>query len=395
MHDGPRQLRALAAELAGTARRGVNNPHLYQYLGWKYGGVPLLRRQRHLYPVAVFLPAEEQIGDVDSVLLDLQDTSPEDYQLEPRDATFRQLWDQTLRRGHLQDLPTYTMKRLTASEDRLGIVCERGSYFRAVETCDALEWEAVTSAATELNDSSKEAFERFDATLPLRCRLHAIVDDPITDGRHRSAAIAVSTLVAFNDEGQYYLLLSRRAGEGVTAYRGLLHVVPSFMFQPVAGHYREEWSIRHNIYREYLEELFDRPEPQGGMTAWRQFYVDPCLVYLRDLEERGDARLYLTGIAVNLLNLRPEICTVLLIRSPEWFRHHTQLGGPRERFRLNAEWASPAGSADRGISRLALATSDDAQLQADNLGPTAFLPPGAAAFWLGISLVRELLADRA
>jgi hypothetical protein len=44
---------------------------------------------------------------------------------------------------------------------------------------------------------------------------------------------------------------------------------------------------------------------------------------------------------------------------------------------------------------LALATSDDAQLQADNLGPTAFLPPGAAAFWLGISLVRELLADRA
>jgi hypothetical protein len=37
--------------------------------------------------------------------------------------------------------------------------------------------------------------------------------------------------------------------------------------------------------------------------------------------ESGAARLLYTGIAVNLLALRPEICTLLVIDDPSWFEN--------------------------------------------------------------------------
>src|SRR6266705_1824591 len=133
VHDRPKGRQFWAANLANTARKGVNNPHLYRYLSCKYGHHPLLQRYGRLYPVAIFSPPKKQVSDVDSVLVDLQDTGPHDDELWPRDAKFRELWARTLQRGHLQDLPTYAMKGLVATEDRLGVSCERGTYFRALE----------------------------------------------------------------------------------------------------------------------------------------------------------------------------------------------------------------------------------------------------------------------
>ena len=63
----------------------------------------------------------------------------------------------------------------------------------------------------------------------------------------------------------------------------------------------------HNVLREFGEELFDIEELERdrGYVAFDWFYEVPPVKELRDLLATGEAQLLLTGVAVNLLNLRP------------------------------------------------------------------------------------------
>ena len=85
---------------------------------------------------------------------------------------------------------------------------------------------------------------------------------------------------------------------------------------------RREWSVKHQILRELLEEIFGLPE-EIRPQRWDFFYDHPALRYLLRLMERGKASLFATGIILNLLTLRPEISTLLLIHDPEWFARIT------------------------------------------------------------------------
>jgi hypothetical protein len=387
--DAGRRFDRDAAALASRARAGLSNPHLYRYLAWKYGGHQLLRRAGRVYPVAVFPAHPDQAGDVESALLELRDAAWLDEELSPRSALFRRLLERTAASGRPRDLATYTMTSLRTSDRGPVVACQRGTYFRGLETCDSLEWEILTAAAG-LDASSETAFQRFDEGLTLRSALHAAVADPVTDGRHRSAHLSVSTLVVYRDEGRFFAWLAPRSESGVTAYRdGLLHVVPSFVFQPVGGTFQDEWSVRGQVYREYLEELFDRPEVTDAGQAGRGD-LDPCLAMLLQLLDRGEATLSLTGVAVNLLNLRPEICTLLLVESPDWFRHHSERAAPSQRFRLNHEFGQGRDRRDAG-SRVELALAGPDEMIEPVLEPHRLIPPAAAALWLGAGLARRLL----
>ena len=71
----------------------------------------------------------------------------------------------------------------------------------------------------------------------------------------------------------------------------------------------------------HLEELFGRDldgAGEEGFVSHDFFYGDPNLVEIQSLEAEGKARLYFTGVAMNLLNLRPEICAPLLVEDEEW-----------------------------------------------------------------------------
>ena len=54
-------------------------------------------------------------------------------------------------------------------------------------------------------------------------------------------------------------------------------------------------------------------------SAWDYFYEHPALTYLEALMNAGKAQLYLTGVILNLLTLRPEVSALLLIRDPDWY----------------------------------------------------------------------------
>jgi hypothetical protein len=200
--------------------------------------------------------------------------------------------------------------------------------------------------------------------------------------------MSISTLIVFDDGDTYQAFVRQRSGR-TAAHSDLYHVIPSFMFQPMLGDVRREYSVRHNVFREYLEELFGVEEMRlsKGELALDWFYDHEELAYLRSLLDAGSAELLLTGFAVNMLNLRPEICTLLLIRDPNWRRRRIagnwEFETPQQMFDRRQDYIRPV-DVNRGDDEIA---AELARL------PGTFVPPGAAAFWLGVDVARERIAQ--
>lgn len=378
--QGERLLRAALADpdVASTERtrrlmsraRGLHgDPGVLRYLIWKYRDHALLEAAGHVYPVAIFPSPDNLATRPDAILATpLDRTVQPDGDLLPGSAHYRaaahRLGSRTV------DLPCYTMRRLTSGPG-LRTEAALGSYHRALDTCDELAWELAVQAE-RLGDDAFGDLEALDAALAGRSQLHAAVPDPVLDGRRRSAALGVSVLLAYRDGDQVRLAIQQRSPHTLAAHMGLHHVAPSFMFQPTGPDAAADFSVLRGVHREYLEELFDRPEPAS-------LDDDPCLDHLLDLQARGLVHVRLTGVAVDLLNLRPEVCLLVFIDTSEWVRHHTGLADRAQRFALCDEWAQR----EAVPPSLAYQRHDDRLLPAAGLCPTCFVPPGAAALWLG------------
>jgi len=276
----------------------------------------------------------------------------------------------------LQDLPTYSMTEMRV-DTTITFECGMGTYFGALCTCDALEWEIL--AALEQGHVPMEARSALEM-LKFRGRVHARSEEPITRPHGRDAAIAISTVIIFRGSRQYEVVVQRRSDAAAAAHGGLWHVAPSCMFQPVAGDALNEYSIVHNVYREYLEELFRVPETveAPAVLSYDYFYDNSNLKFLRHLLELGDAALLCTGVSVNLLNLRPEICMLLHIDTPEWFRKHHSGGDGLSRAELNGEFT-------RGIS-----TKPVSWIRRGSPPPAESVPPCSGALWLALRASKTL-----
>jgi hypothetical protein len=332
-----------------SLREAVRHPLLLRYLGWKYGEERLLARAGRVYPTVCYRAPQ---ADVESVLGTL-DAAPAVGPSENAVSRLAQLVDPRLTNGHL-----YVMRRFPAGA-RLTMDCGLGRYFRMLDTCSAIE---VELRAAILDGERQPA--ALDPKLRLRNAAHAAAGgDPITSGVGRDAAIGLSMLVACRTEQGYRMRLARRGDGGLGLGCGQLHVVPSGMFDFADA--RRDYHVRAKLREEYVEELFPM--------------VDPALEYLDALLRAGDAQLLFTGVAMDLLNLRPEICTLLVIHTPEWFEQARQA-------RLNDEFLpeTTAGGFN-GWVRLA---SDEVMIQEAGLAPERMIPPGAAAFWMGVDLLR-------
>lgn len=368
--------------------RGRKNANLYDFLRWKYRDEPIFERGGMRFPVAAYRAAPEQERDPESALLrPLNRTVRHGDLIGAR--TMRELIARAGRPA--MNLPTFAMGEIISGE-RVAMGSELGTYFDMIDTCDALELE-ILEASHSLRTTSERAFKLFDSRLPLRVRLHEHVSNPVRSGAFRSVAISLNALIAFYQDDGVYLMLRKRS-EQVAVHAGLLHVIPSFMFQPASADAEREYSLLHNIEREYLEELFDAPDPVAGEMNPEYFYGDPRLSELRELLATGKAAWFLTGIGVNLLNLRPDICTVLLIKDEEWYRRHTSgAQHDAERFRLNVEYAAAlqeTKSTSAVVGNIPLRATDEAMSESITVTPWNIAPCGAFAFWAGVDLLRSL-----
>ncbi|MBN9659738.1 MAG: hypothetical protein J0H49_16255 [Acidobacteria bacterium] len=280
---------------------------LCEFLAWKYGASSLLQREGVLFPVTCMPAPAGQWRQVESALGGLE---PKDPPLAELEARFHGL--------NLFNGEVYALERLLRRPE-LRLECRRGSYFGSMNTCETLELELLEQLPA-LSGNSTADFVQFDRRLERR-----------NGPERRTAAIGVATLVVCGRE----LLLGKLAPKAMPHRTGQYHVVPSGMFAP-------PYSIENAVSVELREEL--------GVD------LDPgCL--------------YFSGVATNLLNLRPEVCTLLVLdRAQE--------------FRLSDEFLP-------GLTRVPLTTEADL-IRSLDLHAGSISPAGAAALFLGLRLLKRL-----
>lgn len=342
----------------------TSNHRLIDYLRATYGE-NLLTRSGETYPVYTILPHSSQYRDVDSIL------APEAPQESNHPAAFAVYDAAHLEhlqriRPHLTNGVAYVMDCIDFGGDSpLRLSARLGHYFDMLATCDAIDQELRRYARGEQD------------TLPLRDQVHQHIppEQVMYTGAGRSAVIGGATLTVFNHSGQYLAILGRRANTvGIDA--GRYHVLPAFVFQPLVMH-PGEWSLKHQVCREFGEELFGMPEYDtwNSPDGVQYFYEYPAVKDLLTMLANGGAELHLTGIAWNPLTLRPEICVLLLIHDADWY--------VRSEVALNAALLTERQATDY----IPIVTLEGLP---DNL-PETLTPQGAASFWLGIERARDVI----
>jgi hypothetical protein len=290
---------------------------------------------------------------------------------------------------------TYVMEKVSISgpDSKIKIRSRLGMYEDMLRTCDVLREE--TEKVFEKKTWSYANYETLKSKLKLRNKYSQFVANPYLDGKGRSATLGILTLIVFRDEDieehktptAYRAVLVRRSKLCAT-YPGYYHVAPSFVFQPSVGFYKEEYDVVLNIYREYMEELFGLPEAESnpGIMYSKWIYHQDEVKDLKSLIDSSDesikANLYLTGYAMSALDLRPQICTLLIIHDPGWLR--------RQKFKYNWEWETPKEQLSQGINVLKPIDITQSESEISKiLNSIDLIPEAAVAFWLGVDRAKK------
>jgi transcriptional regulator with XRE-family HTH domain len=402
--------------------RALEGAGIYELLAERYPAYPTLKLlgdgSRPL-PVWAEVAPREQWPDTEAGLGELSIPHPmphvrdwgnvDNYDPEA-EADFRRHladWDrqirdiETGRRAHLDkwNQLTYDLDRIERTDQGLKMHCKMGTYFHSLATSEALADEVMEVYSAWPDYTPEEGWPRLER----RSWLHERVADPVVDGAHRSSAIGVSTLTVVRIRRAgfdgYKMFISPRSTRVATSRRRY-HVIPSGMFQPFiadesGASMRNQFSVAATVLREFVEELYGVEELETGDGR-----IDPDAIYhrreaklLTGMLESGSARLLYTGIAVNLLALRPEICTLLVIDDPSWF--DTESG----EIRFCAEYLHQSERMDllpdqRWVQLIEL-EGEDFEPESGwrrQLRPGTLVAPGWAGTVLGLAVARELIS---
>jgi hypothetical protein len=365
----------------------VRIPEAYSELRKIYHDLDILSGPDGPFPVAVFPLAPGAESDPETVLGQLVSRRPkpifEERIIRTIEDRGSEIWN-----GDTFSLAELRLDSHGRAESMDAYV---GSYFDMVCSASYLEYELLDA----LRQTEGRPFAL--GSLPVRQQTLALFSTPgacLRAGGGIDAVIAISTLVVYLRQGEYWIMCDVRSKK-VAEYGDLYHVIPSFIFQPVVAPTRYnlqvEWSVRHNIYREYLEELFRVPETQhaAGAVDPRYFYGHPNLRYLQRLLTTGVADLKGVAFIFNLLNHRPELCTLLLIRDEEWYRkqsfsRHSTAAGSLQYLNINDEFMDHEHRSARphleSVTTLPLFDNRWAEVAR----PWLMVPPGAPALVLGV-----------
>jgi hypothetical protein len=356
-----------------------------------YADLDLIHGPEGPIPVAILPPAPETENDPDRLLGSLSRRILDPFVSKPGVVP-------VLNRagGPFWDGRTFSLDRLEADrEGRIKTLHGRlGSYFSMLASAGYLEWEALSAVSGQRWGAS-------DLRMPERERLlfrYGTSGECLMQGGGVDAAIAVSTLVVYARDKRFWCLAEKRR-RFATVYGPRIHVVPAFMMQPLTGtsfaSIKKEWSVRHNLIREYLEELFAYPETDdgGSLQETERMVNHPNWLFLSGMMDRGRAGLHLLGLAFNLLSHRPEILTLLLIEDEEWYRIQTdrELALKRGLERLVTGTGQRTRLLDSENLPDVIPFAIDDDRWRERLRPWNVLPQAAAALILGVRRASELL----
>ena len=280
-----------------------------------------------------------------------------------------------------KDGPKFALTTLEIGET-IRLRCHKSRYYKVLSTSEYLKLEALQAWAEKRQDMEGPiASGRAIEYLPYRKELHDSVGNPILFGRRRGAGLATSTLICYRmEDGGYRCILFKRSEEGLSEAEGWFHVVPAAQFEPdeVETNIGPSYSIKDNILREYAEELFRWQPPNRLVPRPHRFskYVEA----LETMFSRREASLHVTGISLELATLRADICTLLLISTPEWEKTWLPL------FETTWEHEGTAKHIDLGDSDETIYNNAESKIGVDNL-----YVQGAGAFWLGVRVARDII----
>jgi len=254
-----------------------------------------------------------------------------------------------------------------------------GKYYDNILTQYGMEWE-INKIIN--NSNSKENFFKAltkSGALPLREKLESKNLDPLYDGSYRSASLTISTLCVYKRESGYYCLVKKRSDK-VAVLPNMFHVIPAAMFEPAFKDYKYEWSIKFNIFREILEELYNIPEVITSSAANPEhlYSIEPMPFILKLLNEKK-AELSITGLTVDLLALRTEINTIFFVN---------ELGFcERKKIEVNWEYADELEDSFHGDFSIRIDKLDD--FIKNNININNFVYGGAVTLELGRRWLKE------
>ena len=282
--------------------------------------------------------------------------------------------------------PTYSVDRIRLEEGKVRLDASPGRYLQNMVTSDALDLEL--SAALHANPHGPIPM----SAIPNRAWLMERVADPVVDGSHRSSALSLSvTVVAPDADGGYLVLLSPRSNE-VRRHALFNHVAPSGVLQPPRGRddlWRSWFSVEKNFLAEFTEELYPSSRQSGDPEA---VHSNPHAERLFRLIGGGDASLWYTGVSVNLLMLRPEVCLTLFVRDPEWLSREVQTAGmvlSREFLGIHDAQQLPTGR--RHLTCLSLDNDLNPDGEDAEQRPSALVPQAAASMALAMDTIRAAM----
>lgn len=298
----------------------MESPELAKHLGKRYGR-ELINLGGKTIPAAVIWKNTQDLKDPDELLGQIDRGEPQlltgssVFQSPEEYAKAREFIRNEYTQGPVKhESLNYRMTSINISNGRPKIDGLLSSYYDNILTQYSMEWE-LKKAMRSVQPGDVDRFLGEDAELPMRRAVEAS-GDPLISGHGRCAALTISTLVVYARRDDEFGCLIRRRSSTVGVSRGMLHIVPAGMCE--SNSRNEKWSFKRNIWRELLEEVYGEKELQGKDRAESLDYIygiEPMPTLLKLFQEER-AELSVTGIVCDLLNLRPEICTVLYVADP-------------------------------------------------------------------------------
>jgi hypothetical protein len=300
--------------------------------GWQEGFEPVRIgdpiHESHDY-AAIALPLTEPVR-LENLLEAIGSNAPEKYQEFSKTAENRQALMRKWREGGTaarrivgdEEGFNYHLLAIRVKNEsgppRLALDVGVATYGQIVRTCDALINEFALYAYITRSRRPRMRTKTFLHCLPWRRKIHEqekTPEDIFLSPRERAAGLGIAVATVLAEEGDYVVALGMRSHE-VGTYPDCLHVIPAGMCNTRdsnedRGTKRStvpDWFVRTTMRSEFQEEWYsDKDLEEGRITHWRP-YVD------ENWEERiGDKPIMLTGFAYDLLNLRPEICGVVVV----------------------------------------------------------------------------------
>lgn len=270
-------------------------------------------------------------------------------------------------------------------DDRLRLQCNVSWYYKVLSTSEYLKMEVFEAWVNRRKEIEKALVEGNALhALPWRSRLHEEVGDPILSGKLRGAGLSTSTLVCYRSEIRerkgYRCILFKRSDNQVSEAPGWFHVVPAGQFESDPAETLEgSFSVAENVLREYGEEFFDCQRKK--IPLWHR-HEEPVKAII-DMMTKKAASLHLTGISFELATLRADICTLLLITSPDWEQQWLP--------RIEETWEHKGDEAQY----IWLEDTDEAIYGNPEykVGVSDLYVQGATAFWLGVRLARQIIEN--